>query len=88
MQIHLAIAIIVIIAGFVRHISGMQWIAITIAIGAVLACEAFNTAIEMLCDLYSKEYNQSIKIIKDIAAAAVLIASIASVVIGIIVFFF
>jgi len=88
MQIHAVVAIVVIIAGIVRHLSGIQWVAITIAIGLVLICEAFNTSIEMLCDLYTKEYNPTIKMIKDISAAGVLIASLVSVVIGIFVFFF
>lgn len=88
MQIHAAVAIMVIIAGIIRHLSALQWVAISIAIGLVLVCEAFNTGIEMLCDLYTKEYNQSVKMIKDIAAAGVLIASIVSVVIGIFVFLF
>ncbi len=88
MRIHALAAIIVIVAGFVRHITSIQWIAIAIAIGIVWIAEAFNTCIEMLCDLYSIEYNSKIKFIKDIAAAGVLIASIISVVIGIFVFFF
>lgn len=88
-RIHLTATIIVIIAGFVKHLSKMQWIAILFAIALVWVAEILNTCIEMLCNLYCKnEYNETVKTIKDFAAAAVLIASIASLIIGIIIFFF
>ena len=45
-----------------------------------------NTAIENLCDLYTTEYNEKIKIIKDIGAGAVTLAAIASVCVGLIMF--
>lgn len=55
-------------------------------IAFVLIAETVNTAIENLCDLYSEDYHSKIKKIKDVAAGSVLIASIAAVVIGAIVF--
>ena len=87
MLIHFVAAILVVIAGFVRNLNGMQWVAVLIAISLVMISEMFNTCIETLCDLYSKnEYHPAIKIIKDISAGGVLIAAIVSVIIGIIVF--
>ena len=45
-----------------------------------------NTAIENLSDLYTTEYNEKLKIIKDIGAGAVTISAIASVSVGLIMF--
>lgn len=88
-QIHGVATLGVIIAGIVRHIGTGQWIAITIAIAMVWITEALNTCIELLCNYACKdEYHAAIKVIKDIAAASVWVAAIASIVIGIAVFFF
>lgn len=48
--------------------------------------EFVNTAIEKLSDLYTKEYNENIKTIKDIAAGSVTLSAISSAIIGIIMF--
>lgn len=87
-KLHAVATVAAIAAGIIKHISPGQWIAIVIAIAMVWITEALNTCIERLCDLYTTEYRPEIKIIKDIAAAAVLVAAIASVVIAVIVFFF
>jgi diacylglycerol kinase len=76
-----------IVLGFYRHISRGEWIALAIVITLVWLAEALNTCIEILCDLWCKgEYHPQVKIIKDIAAAAVLIASICAVITGAIIF--
>lgn len=64
----------------------MEWIAVSIVIGAVLAAEAINSAIEALADLVSPEYNAAIKKTKDLAAGAVLITAIAAAIVGFIIF--
>ena len=88
-RIHGFITVLTIAAGIFKGLNKIQWLAISIAIGLVWIVEALNTAVEMLCDLYcNKEYHPTVKIIKDISAAAVLIAAITAVSIGIIVFFF
>jgi len=87
MLIHFIAAVIVLPAGFIKQLSGQQWIAIYGSIALVWLAEIFNTCIESLCDLCcGGQYHPKVKIIKDIAAAAVLIAAFASVVTGIIVF--
>jgi hypothetical protein len=58
---------------------------IVFAIALVWMAELFNTAIEKTADLISKEKHPQIKLIKDVAAAAVLIAAIAAAVVGCIV---
>lgn len=88
-RIHLAATVMAVIAGIVKGLTPMQWTAIAFAIGFVWVTEALNTAIEMLCNIWcDNKYHPTVKIIKDIAAGAVLIASIVSVAVGIAVFFF
>lgn len=86
-RIHMLATVVVITGGVLKHLSPTQWIAIAIAIGLVWITEALNTTAEMLCDLYCKgEYNEKVKVIKDIAAGAVLIASITAITIALFVF--
>ena len=88
-KIHFLATIGVVTAGFIRHLSTHEWMGLVVAIALVWIAEAFNTAIEILCDLWCKEeYHPKVKIIKDLSAAGVLIASLASICIGILVFFF
>lgn len=64
----------------------MDWVLIVFAIGLVWISEAFNTALECFFDLIEPQENRVVKAGKDTAAAAVLIASILSAVIGLLVF--
>jgi diacylglycerol kinase (ATP) len=84
--IHLAATILVIIAGIAFKISVLEWAAIFIAIGLVFLSEAINTAIEKLSDFVSHEKQNSIKEVKDLAAAGVLISAITALLIGLFVF--
>jgi diacylglycerol kinase (ATP) len=84
--IHLTLAILAIFLSIVLHISKNEWIAIILCIGLVLISEAFNSAIEKLTDLFSPEYSREARLIKDIAAGAVLLASIIALTAGLIVF--
>jgi diacylglycerol kinase (ATP) len=59
---------------------------ILLAIALVLVSEIFNTAIERLVDIVSPEHHPKAGIIKDIAAGAVLVASIVAVLIGVFIF--
>jgi diacylglycerol kinase (ATP) len=84
--IHLAAAFLVCAAGFYVHISKGEWMAVIFAIAFVFVTEMVNTAIEKLTDLVSPDYNELAGKVKDIAAGAVLLASIAAVVIACMVF--
>lgn len=79
-------AALVIAAGFWLHISATEWLVVALNISVVLSLELINTAVEGACDLFSKDYNPAIEFIKDIAAAAVLIAGIAAAACGLIIF--
>jgi diacylglycerol kinase len=84
--IHLLAALAAIAAGFFFHISANEWLAIVLSIGLVISAETMNSAIENIADFVSPEKNESIKRIKDLAAAAVLICALTTVVVGLIVF--
>lgn len=84
--IHCFAAVCVIIAGFTFSISTTEWIAVTFAIGTVLAAEAVNSSIEAIADFVSPGYNEAIKRTKDLAAGAVLILAIAAAIVGLIIF--
>ncbi len=85
-RIHCVAAVAVLIAGFILHLSDIEWVAVTICIGGVFMAEGFNSAIETLADKICKEDDLLIKRAKDIAAGAVLIMAITSVVVGLIIF--
>jgi diacylglycerol kinase len=85
-RIHATIAITVIIAGFLLNISNIEWLIIWILIGMVFSLEIINSAIENLCDHITPQWNETIKKIKDLAAAAVFVASVISVICGAIIF--
>ena len=53
---------------------------------AVLSLEILNTAIEKVCDIIQPKFDLRIKVIKDISAAAVVLMALASVVVGVLVY--
>jgi undecaprenol kinase len=63
-----------------------EWLFVLSALFLVLLTEAFNTAIEKVCDEVTLERKESIKRIKDISAGAVLLAAIYSIVVGTVIF--
>lgn len=85
-KIHLFVAILVIISGLLFNISLIEWNFIILSIALVLAAEVFNTSIENLCDFVEPKFNEKIGLIKDLAAGAVLILSLASLIVGLIIF--
>lgn len=86
LKIHLCFVILVTIVGIIVKISKIEWIICILLFGLVLALEFINTAIESVVDLASPEIHNLAKQAKDIAASAVLISAITSVIIGIIIF--
>ena len=85
-RIQVFLGILAIAAGMLLNISMIEWCLIVLAIGLVLGAEAINSSIEFLCDKMEINYNESIKRVKDSAAAAVLIVSISAFIMGCIIF--
>ncbi len=86
MKIHIFVMILVIIAGIVFKVSSLDWIILVTMFGLVISAELFNTAIETVVDMITKEKNEKAKIAKDVAAGAVLVLAITSVIVGLIIF--
>lgn len=85
-KIQLVIGIVAIILGFTVSLTSYQWLLVLLCIGLVISLEMINSAIERYCDLVTTDFHPGIKIIKDVAAGAVLVASIMSLIIGLIIF--
>lgn len=86
MQLHFLIAFVVLLGSVFLGIQKIQFIALLFAIVFVLVTELINTAIEATIDVVSDSYSPLAKIAKDVAAAAVLLASINALVVGILIF--
>lgn len=85
-RIHILAAMAAVIAGLFFQLSAIEWVAIVLAIGWVIALEIINSAIENISDFVSPGQNEMIKKIKDLSAAGVLVGAITAVIIGLIVF--
>jgi len=85
-RIHLLATISVIIAGYIFKISTNEWLAVILSIGFVFSMEIINSAIENMADFISTMKDERIKRIKDLSAAAVLVASLSALIIGILIF--
>ncbi|RTX87594.1 diacylglycerol kinase family protein [Staphylococcus pragensis] len=84
--LHMIVALIVIVLGFVFHLNRFEWMFIILAIVLVLTLEAVNTAIECVVDLVTMDYHELAKQAKDIAAFSVMLVSIFALIIGLIIF--
>lgn len=80
------LAAILIISGFLFHITKTEWLFQVLVIGLVLSIEGLNTAVEKLCDFIHSDYHKHIGFIKDIAAGAVTFAALTAVVVILIIY--
>ncbi len=86
MWIHLSAALLVVFMGVVLRINHLEWGLIIFSIALVVTTEMVNTTMEYLVNLLKEERHEMVRRIKDISAAAVLIATLSAVIIGLIVF--
>ena len=82
----LAVTVAVVAAGFWLHLSPLEWCVAVAALALVWIAETLNTAVERLTDLVSPEYHPLAGKVKDVAAGAVLVAMLAAISIGLVVF--
>lgn len=81
--VHIALLLLAITMAVYFDIAYSDWMLLVFAGGLVLMAEAFNTAIEIDIDLTSPDYHPYARDTKDVAAGAVLIASITAAIIGV-----
>ena len=84
--IHTVVSIAVIVLGLWLRLTPRDWALIIIAIAMVWTAEFVNTALEAVVDLASPQQHQLARVGKDVGAAAVLIAAVSSVLVGLLVF--
>lgn len=85
-RIHLLATVLVVILGLTLDISTGNWASLLLAMGFVWWAEIFNTVIERTMDYMSTEKQKAIQIIKDLSAAAVLVAALTALLVGAFVF--
>lgn len=85
-RIQAVAGIVAVALGCAFGISGPEWCAVLVCIGAVIGGECVNTAIEDAVDLACDTVHPLAKSAKDMAAGAVLVMSIASAAVGLIIF--
>jgi diacylglycerol kinase len=71
---------------FYLKLSTIDTILVLMVSFGVLSAEIFNTAIEKICDIIQPEFDKRIGFIKDIAAGAVILMAVLSVIVGILVY--
>lgn len=86
LRIHFVAAILVFAAAIAVGVSRLQLIALVLAVAFVLVAEMLNTAIEGAIDVSTTSFDPNAKLAKDIAAGAVLIASVTAMAVGYLVF--
>lgn len=86
LRIHIFITIVVIAIGYYFTLTLIEWTIIFLVIGFVLVTEVFNTVVEELINYLNPTIHPTAKVIKDMAAGAVLLAAIFSIIIGLLIF--
>jgi diacylglycerol kinase (ATP) len=86
MKIHIIVATLVLICGFLFKISLTEWMLCLLCFGLVLGAEMMNTSIENVVNLVSPDQNPLAGKAKDAAAGAVLICAVFSAIIGLLIF--
>lgn len=85
-RVHVISAIVVSVLGLLFGISINEWAVLGFCIALVIIMEIMNTAIEQLCNIVHKDLHPGIKKVKDMAAAAVLVSAIFSLLTGLVIF--
>ncbi len=85
-RIHAVVGLLAVLLGIVLRISPVEFAMVFVAITGVFIAEMFNTVAEACVDLATQDYHPLARIAKDVAAGAVLLNAMLSVVIGVLVF--
>ncbi len=86
MRVHSVVSLCVIFLSLFFKLSAERYCILGLVMSFVIVTEVINSSLESLIDLCAKEYNSTAKAAKDMAAGAVLIASIVAVIVGMILF--
>ncbi len=87
MKIHVAIAIVVLVSAFFFDLDRLSIVALFVAISFVFITEMLNTALEYAIDIFTSRFDPRAKIAKDLAAGAVLVATLNALAVAYLVFY-
>jgi len=82
MRFHVVVAVLVLVASLLVGVSKLELAVLVLTIMLVFVTEMFNTALEFVVDLATKEYHPLAKLAKDVSAGAVLVSSVGAVLVG------
>ena len=85
-QLEMLAAAVAIFGMYVFDVSSGERVALVLSIAVVLSLELVNTAVERMMDMLKPRVHPYVRVIKDVMAAAVLVASLGALAIGLIVF--
>ncbi|USK58841.1 diacylglycerol kinase family protein [Peribacillus asahii] len=85
-RIHSMMTVVVILLGAYVSLNWIEWLFVLIAVTGTIALELVNSALERVVDLVTEEYHPLARQAKDMAAAAVLLYAVFSVIVGIVIF--
>ena len=75
-RIQYILARLAVTAGMIMRLSLLEWAIVIVCIGCVVTAEMLNTCVEKICDMYTEKKDERVRVIKDIAAGAVLASSL------------
>lgn len=87
MKIHIIAAVCTLIASLLFELTRIEFIIICMTITAVIICELINTAVEVLVDIIVDVYHPKAKVVKDVAAGAVMVSALNSLLVAYFIFF-
>ncbi len=87
MRVHLTACVYVLFFSSRLELTRGEMACLALTIGGVMAMETMNTAVEKLCDFNQKHLNPRIRVVKDLAAGAVLLCALAAVLVGVVILF-
>ncbi len=85
-QILLFFSVLSVMAGLFFRLNSVEWVVLAFTLTLLLVSEAFNKSIETACDAISVDYKEHIRYAKDVAAGAVLLATLLAVLVVLIIF--
>lgn len=85
-RVHAGFAVAALALGVLLGLSPLEWLVLAITIALVLSTEMVNTSLEALVDLVSPEVHDKARVAKDVAAGAVLLMALLSIIVGLVLF--
>ena len=82
MRFHVVVAVVVLVASLLLGVSKLELAVLVLTILFVFVTELFNTAMEFVVDLATREYHPLAKLAKDVSAGAVLVSSVGALLVG------